>query len=128
MSFKLHLIKLIIFALILSAVNGILVSFTQLGKVSLPSWLSILLFFALTSISLHYILNTFKKKNAMDKNMSMYLNTILKLVVSLLAFIVLIKCFPDDKQLVAIPFMLYYFLFTAFEMYLIKSLKRPIAK
>ena len=128
MSFSRHFIKLLIFTVLLAIINYMLISMTSIRDVALTSWISLIFFFLLTTMSYWYILRAFKKKSASDKNMAMYVNMFLKLMISLIAFMLLIQIFPAQKKLVAMPFMLYYFLFTIFEMYLIFKLKRPVAK
>ena len=127
MSFPRHFIKLSVFTALLAVINLLLLKWTSLQAVSMASWIALIVFYILTAVSLWFILKSFKDQSANAKNMAMYVNMFLKLVVSLIAFVMLINIFPNQKQLVAIPFMLFYLLFTAFEMFLIYNLKRPNA-
>ena len=120
--------RLLVFSACISVLNLPLIGFTSLKQISVPAWICFGVFFLLTFFSMNYILRSFKKKRAHDLNMAMYLNMFIKLVVSLLVFVLLIRAFPNDKKLITLPFMLYYFLFTLFEMIIIKNVKRHDVK
>ena len=125
MSFSRHFIKLLLFTLILTLANLLLNRFEWMKPIALASWISLLLFFILTGGSLWYIIKTLRQKKRGNQNVAMYINMFFKLIISLIAFVVLIQYFPEQKKMIAIPFMIYYFFYTTFEMVLIYTLKRP---